>query len=312
MAKFKDKVTVITGAGRGIGRELALLFAREGARVVVNDLGGGPKGGGGDQEVAQSVVDEIEAIGGKALAETSSIDSFAGASALISATADTYGRIDYLINNAGILRPKPIDEMTEQDVDQVLAVNLKGFFATIRHAAPYLKRQGGAIVNLSSPSGWGHYGMSNYAAAKEGVVGLTRSVARDLGPFNVRCNAVRPIAANSAMAIPEVLKTLEYATEKLGIPHIANQYLKASGPPAIQVNAAAAIAWLCTEHSAPINGRELYICGGQISLVQDPELIRSQFCENGWDFDGLCKEEIGAALTYGLRNPYLGIRSSES
>lgn len=307
MAKFEGKVAVVTGAGRGIGRELALLFAREGARVVVNDLGGGPKGGGGDQVVAQSVVDEIQAIGGSAVAETSSIDSFEGANSLISAAADAYGRIDFLINNAGILRPKPIDEMTEQDVDQVLAVNLKGFFATIRHAAPHLKRQGGAIVNLSSPSGWGHYGMSNYAAAKEGVVGLTRSVARDLGPFNVRCNSVRPIAANSAMAIPEVFKTIEYASEKLGIPHLSNQYLKVSGPPATQVNAAAAVAWLCTEQSAPINGRELYIAGGQISLVQDPELIRSQFSENGWDFEGLCSDGVSMALTYGLQNHYLGV-----
>ncbi|MEO7134476.1 MAG: SDR family NAD(P)-dependent oxidoreductase, partial [Vicinamibacterales bacterium] len=130
MGHFNDRVAVITGAGRGIGRETALLMAREGARVVVNDLGGGPQGGGADASFAQQVVDEITAAGGEALAETSSVSSMAGGRAVVDCAIDTFGRLDFLINNAGIIRPKRITEMTEEDFDIVLAVNLKGYFAT--------------------------------------------------------------------------------------------------------------------------------------------------------------------------------------
>jgi NAD(P)-dependent dehydrogenase (short-subunit alcohol dehydrogenase family) len=303
MGYLEGKVAVITGAGRGIGRQTAVLMAREGAKVVVNDLGGAPTGGGaGSASIARAVVDQIKADGGEAVADFSSISSMEGGKTLIEATLDHYGRIDFLINNAGIVRPKRLLEMTEQDFDAVLAVNLKGYFATIRAAAASLVRQGGAIVNLSSPSGFGHYGMSSYSAAKEGVVGLTRTAARELAEHGVRCNAVRPVTYDSNMNMPEVFETLSYQTDILKIPPISNQYLM--GKAGTSENVAAVITWLCTPLSEPLNGREIYIFGSHLALVQEPELIRSQFKAEGWDFQSLCETEVTRALTYDLRNRY--------
>ena len=303
---FDGKVAVITGAGRGIGRETALLMAREGAMVVVNDLGGGPQGGGGDASLAQQVVDEIVSTGGAAVAETSSVASMSGGKAVVECAMDNYGRLDFLVNNAGIIRPRRITEMSEDDFDMVLAVNLKGYFATIRAGAEYLKRQGGAIVNLSSPSGFGHYGMANYCAAKEGVVGMTRSVARELGEFGVRCNAVRPMSQATNMAIPEVLETITYQTQTLGIPPLSNQWLLPHGLQTEAHSVAAVLGWLCSPLSENINGRELYICGAQVALVQEPELIRNQFMAGGWTWEGLCDPLVTAALTFDVRNRYRG------
>lgn len=306
MGYFDGKVAAITGAGRGIGRETALLMAREGASVVVNDLGGGPQGGGGDTSFAQAVVDEIKAAGGNAVAETSSVASMAGGQALIECALDTFGRIDFLVNNAGIIRPRRITEMSEEDFDMVLNVNLKGYFATIRAAAEHLKKQGGAIVNLSSPSGFGHYGMANYSAAKEGAVGMTRSIARELGEFGVRCNVVRPMSQVTNMSIPEVMETIQYQLEKLHIPHLSNQWLNAHGIDTKPEHVAAVIGWLCTPLSENLSGREVYVVGGQVSLVQEPELIRSQFHAGGWTFEAMCDPQVTAALTYDVRNRYTG------
>ena len=306
MDQFRDKVAVITGAGRGIGRETALLLASQGVKVVVNDLGGGPQGGGADPAVAEAVVAEILAAGGTAVAETSSVTTMAGGKAVVECAMDHFGRLDFLINNAGIIRPRRITDMSEDDFDMVLAVNLKGYFAMVRAGADYLKRQGGAIVSLSSPSGFGHLGMVNYSAAKEGVVGMTRSLARELGEFGIRCNAVRPMAHPTTMAIPEVFETLAYSSETLGIPGLSNQWLSAHeiapGPHSV----AAVIAWLCSPLSENLNGREVYIVGGQVALVQEPELIRSQFAAGGWTWEGLCDPAVTRALTYDVRNRYCG------
>lgn len=306
MGHFGGKVAIITGAGRGIGRETALLFAREGARVVVNDLGGGPQGGGADASFAQQVVDEVIAAGGEAVAETSSVSTMAGGQAVVDCAMDNFGRVDFLINNAGIIRPKRLTDMSEEDFDIVIAVNLKGYFATMRASAEHLKRQGGSIVNLSSPSGLGHYGMSNYSAAKEGVVGMTRSVARELAEFGVRANAVRPIAGLSAMNIPEVYETLMYAMNTLKIPPLSGHWIGNSGPEGRPWNVAAAVAWLCTDRAANLNGREIYINGGHVALVQEPEFVRSQFAVEGWTFDGLCEEGTSRALTWDIRNRFAG------
>lgn len=310
--RFAGKVAIVTGAGRGIGRDTALLLAREGAKVVVNDLGGGPNGAGNNTSVAQAVVDEIIAAGGEAVAETSSVDCMAGGNAVVEAALDAFGRIDILVNNAGIIRPTRIDQMSEEDFDLVLAVNLKGYFATVRHAAPHLMERGGSIVNLSSPSGIGHYGMGNYSAAKEGVVGFSRTVARDLGEFGVRSNVVRPITANSNMATPENLASLSYAVDALGIPPLANAWMEGGGDPFAadphSAHAAAAITWLCTEGAYPINGRELFIAGCHIAFYQEPELIRSRFHKAGWDLDSLCGVTTTRALTWDQRNLFDGSR----
>lgn len=306
MGYFDNRVAVITGAGRGIGRETALLMASQGAKVVVNDLGGGPRGGGGDPAIARAVAEEIKAAGGDAVAETTSVTTMAGGKAVVDCAMDTYGRLDYIINNAGIIRPQRIYDMSEEDFDMVLAVNLKGYFATIRAGVEHLKKQGGAIVSLSSPSGFGHLGMANYCAGKEGVVGLTRSIARDLGEFGIRCNAVRPMTHYSNMNIPEVNETINYSIEKLQIPFISNQWLSNHGVDARSENVASVIAWLCTPLAANVNGREVYIVGGHVAMVQEPELIRSQFRAEGWNFESLCDPQVTAALTYDIRNRYTG------
>ena len=242
MGQFEGRVAIITGAGRGIGRETALLMAREGAQIVVNDLGGGPQGGGSDASFAQQVVDEIKAAGGNAVAETSSVSDMAGGKAVVDCAMDNFGRVDFLINNAGIIRPKRLTDMSEADFDIVVAVNFKGYFATMRAAAEHLKKQGGAIVNLSSPSGFGHYGMINYSGAKEGVVGMTRTVARELAEFGVRANVVRPISGPSTMNIPEVYETLMYAMDTLKIPPLSGHWLGNSGPDGRPWNVAAVMA----------------------------------------------------------------------
>lgn len=306
--KFEGKVVIVTGAGRNIGREVALLFAREGAKVVVNDLGTTSFcGGGSDPSIAQAVVEEIKAQGGEAVSETSGISTWEGGKAVVQSAMDAFGRIDYLINNAGIARPNRITEMTEEDFDMVFAVNLKGYFSTVHHAAPYLIRQGGAIVNFSAAAGWGYFGMSNYAAAKEGVVGFTKCIARDLGEFNVRCNAIRPYAYQATdRNAPEVWELMKYSYKKLKVPSVGNQHLPQTSKDALPCHVAAAVAWLCTEESSALNGCDLFISGGQISLVQEPELIRSQFKEGGWDLDSLCKSAVTQALTHGQRNRYTG------
>ncbi|MBV9993931.1 MAG: SDR family oxidoreductase [Caulobacteraceae bacterium] len=302
--RFEGKVAVVTGAGRGIGRETALLFAREGAGVVVNDLGGGPLGGGGDPAVAEAVVAEIAAAGGTAVPETSSVASLAGGKRVVEAALDSFGRLDFLVNVAGIARPHRIWELSEEDWDLVHDVNLKAPFATARAAAEPLKRTRGAIVNFSSMSGLGHYAMANYNAAKEGVVGLTRTLARDLGAFGVRANAIRPLSHRSNMAIPEVLETVRYSVEEAGVPPISSEWLSTGGVEPLPQHVAAVVAWLCTEDAAALNGREVFIGGGHVALLQEPQLVRSQFAAAGWTLDALADPAVSRALTWNQRNPF--------
>lgn len=300
-AKFEGRVVAITGAGRGIGREMALLFAAEGAKVVVNDLGGAPVGGGADGSVAQSVVDEIKSAGGEAVAETSSIASMEGGKALVDKAVESFGRLDFLINNAGIVRPKPLIEMTEEDFDIVLAVNLKGYFATIKAGLEHIIKAKGAIVNMSSPSGWGHWGMTNYSAAKEAVVGLTRALAREVGEHGVRVNAIRPLAVGSTMDIPSIHRTVS-ESERLGIPLLSSQHMPWNGVLPEPRSVAALAGWLCTDHASAFSGREFYMAGSQISLVADPELTRTHFNKEGWSFEALCEPEIVRGLTFNQHN----------
>jgi 3-oxoacyl-[acyl-carrier protein] reductase len=305
--RLEGKVAVVTGAGRGIGRAEALILAGEGAKVVVNDLGGGSAGGGGDASVAQAVVDEIKAAGGEAVAEGSSIGSMAGGRAVVEAALDAFGRIDILINNAGIARPIRVDETEEADWDAVIDVNLKGTFATIRAAAPhFIKQKGGAIVNTSSPSGFGQYSNFPYCAAKEGVVGLTRAVARDLGPSGVRCNAIRPVAAGSNMATDRMVEMVKYSELGLGVPAIWNRWSLAPRPPTKQESVASLVVWLCTDACREVNGREFYVAGADVAILPEPEAIRAMFESEGWDLDKLDRPFSKAYLIGDVRNRFTG------
>jgi NAD(P)-dependent dehydrogenase (short-subunit alcohol dehydrogenase family) len=193
---FDGKVAIITGAGGGLGREHALEFARRGARVVVNDLGGAVDGTGGSASPAQEVVAEIEALGGEAVADGNSVATPDGGEAIVKTAIDTFGRVDIVVNNAGILRDKTFHNMTDDLVTPVIDVHLKGAFYVTRPAWVHFREQGyGRVINTSSNSGLlGNFGQANYGAAKMGLVGLTRVLAAEGAKYNINANAIAPVA----------------------------------------------------------------------------------------------------------------------
>jgi 3-oxoacyl-[acyl-carrier protein] reductase len=305
--RLERQVAIVTGAGRGIGKAEALLLAREGARVVVNDLGGSSAGGGEDPAVAQSVVEEIRREGGDAIADGSDVSTMTGSRALVAKALEHYGQIDILINNAGIARPLRIDQTEESDWDAVVDVNLKSCFATIHAASESFKaRKRGVIINTGSPSGFGQYANAAYCAAKEGVIGLTRAVARDLGQFGVRCNAIRPIADGSAMTTPEMIEAVRYSQEVLGIAAGWNRWVGTTYPDARPENVAAVVAWLCTETCCAVNGREFFVAGEEVGLIPEPELIRAKFKIGGWNIDSLEAPEFVRYIIGDLTNRFTG------
>jgi NAD(P)-dependent dehydrogenase (short-subunit alcohol dehydrogenase family) len=261
MGLFDSKVAIVTGAGRGIGREEALLLAYEGAAVVVNDLGGARSGEGSDAGPAQEVVDEITAAGGKAAASTDDISSWAGGEAVVNQAIETFGGLDVLVNNAGILRDKMSFNMTEDEWDAVIKVHLKGHFAPSRFAAAYWRQKSkdtgesvnAKIVNTSSESGlYGNAGQANYAAAKAGIASMTIVLARELSRFGVRVNAIAPVA-------------LTRLTEDLMGGVVTDEAAKASLDP---VNVAAAVGWLSSDLSDGVSGQVVKIGGGVCQIVQ--------------------------------------------
>jgi NAD(P)-dependent dehydrogenase (short-subunit alcohol dehydrogenase family) len=196
------RVAIVTGAGRGIGREHALMLAEQGAKVVVNDLGGAPDGTGADAGPAQQVVDEIKGMGGEAVANGDDVSDWDGAQRMVNQAVETFGRLDVLVNNAGILRDRMLVNMTEEEWDAVIQVHLKGTFAPSRHAAAYWREQSKAgktvdarIINTSSPSGiYGNVGQTNYGAAKAGIAAFTIIAAQELARYGVTVNAIAPAA----------------------------------------------------------------------------------------------------------------------
>jgi NAD(P)-dependent dehydrogenase (short-subunit alcohol dehydrogenase family) len=188
------KAVVVTGAGRGIGRDIALMMAEQGAKVIVNDLGGAADGAGADATLAQEVVNEIKAVGGDAVANFGNVAKPADARAMVEQAMDTFGTIDVIVNNAGILRDTIFHKMTEEDWDAVIAVHLKGSFNMAQAVAPQFKMQAsGCFINFTSTSGLiGNFGQANYSAAKMGIVGLSKSLALDMARFNVRSNCIAP------------------------------------------------------------------------------------------------------------------------
>lgn len=197
MGLLDGKVAVVTGAGGGIGRGEAMALAAEGAKIVVNDLGGDRAGGGSGSSLADGVVDEIKAAGGEAVANYESVASMEGGKKIVQTAIDSFGQIDILVNNAGILRDKTLVKMTEDEWDLVIAVHVKGTFAVSQPAFTWMKEngKGGRIINTSSFSGLtGNFGQSNYGTAKAGIAGFTRVVALEGKKYGITCNAVAPVA----------------------------------------------------------------------------------------------------------------------
>ena len=199
--KLKDKVAIVTGAGRGLGKAYALALAREGAKVVVNDI---------DFDSAKSAVEEIEAMGGAAVADGSDVSKWDQGKEIVETAVRTWKKIDILVNNAAILKDRTIWNMTEEEWDTVVDVCLKGTFTLSRFAVPYMREQGwGRIINVTSASGLkGFFGQSNYSAAKAGIVGLTKTLAKELGKYGIRVNCVSPRAITPQLLTPEVMKNL--------------------------------------------------------------------------------------------------------
>jgi NAD(P)-dependent dehydrogenase (short-subunit alcohol dehydrogenase family) len=255
----EGRVAIITGAGRGIGREHALLLAHHGAKVVVNDLGGSMDGEGNDQGPAQDVVDEVKAMGGEAIANTDDISDWDGAERLVRSAIDTFGGLDILINNAGILRDRMLTNMSEAEWDAVIKVHLKGTFAPSRHAASYWRDRSkagetndGRIINTSSPSGiYGNVGQTNYGAAKAGIASFTIIAAKELGRYGVTVNAIAPAA-------------LTRMTEGLGMGQAPEEIKEQMSPAHI----APIVTWLASPLSKDVTGRVFDVTGRMLSVSE--------------------------------------------
>ena len=257
---LKDKVAVVTGAGRGIGRGISLLMAKEGAKVLVNDLGGAGDGTGADRSPADEVVAEIKAAGGEAAANYDSVTSVQGGENIIKAAVDKFGRVDILVNNAGILRDKMFFNMTEQEWDDVIAVHLKGHFCVSKPACVLMREQkSGRIINMTSHAGLqGNAGQANYAAAKAGIVGFTRTVALDMAKYNVTVNAVAPMAWTRLVAT---------------IPGLQQ-------PPGWDpVYVAPIVVYLASDEGQEITGQVVTIRGNKIALFSQPREIAAAYTD---------------------------------
>ena len=302
MGALEGKVAVVTGSGRGIGRGIALLFAREGARVVVNDPGVNTDGSGHDNGPADQVVAEIKAAGGTAVANYDSVAQAEGGERIITTAVDAFGRIDILVNNAGILRDRMIFNMAEQEWDDVIAVHLKGHFNCTKPASILMRQQRyGRIVNFSSTSGIiGNPGQANYGAAKSGVAGFTRVVAKDLGRYGVTCNAIAPGAlTRMTQAVPDAARELR---ARAGITGAA-----ANRPPAVpQLRdpeyIAPMVAYLCTDDAWNINGQIFHVAGGNVGLAHHPTPMRTLWKPAMWTLDELAVA-VPHQLMTGIPNP---------
>jgi NAD(P)-dependent dehydrogenase (short-subunit alcohol dehydrogenase family) len=252
------RVVLVTGAGNGIGREHALLFGREGAKVVVNDVGGARDGVGSDAGAAQAVVDQIVADGGDAVANTDSVATHAGAKAMVDQAIETYGDIHAVVNNAGILRDRMLVNMTEDEWDAVIAVHLKGTYGVMHHAAAYWRDQSKAgkpvdarIINTSSASGvFGNVGQTNYGAAKAGIAAMTIIAAQELARYGITVNAISPTALTRMTEDLARFKAEDAAKEL---------------PPA---GISPLVVWLASEASAEVTARVFGVRGGRITVFE--------------------------------------------
>ena len=299
MAKhLEGKNAVVTGGGRGIGRAVALELARNGAKVVVSDLGGSAAGEGSDATPAQQVADEIKKSGGQAVANHDNVTDFAAAERIIKTCVDNFGRIDILVNCAGILRDRMIFNMTEQEWDAVIAVHLKGMFNMCRHASRLMREQKwGRIVSTTSDAWRGAPGQPNYSAAKGGIVSLTYTMAGELGKYNVTVNAIAPIAATRLTMSDEVKARFTRALEA-GMMN-KEQYEEAINMPGPEF-VAPIVAYLCTEEAKIINGKVIGVSGGRVAIYTKPfeiaGLHRQHRKDGAWTVDELIKLVPGTLM----------------
>ncbi len=268
---LKGKVAIVTGAGRGIGRDIALALSSAGAAVVVNDVGTSERGENSDMSVAAAVVDEIKQRGGNAVANTESITDSAAAARMVSRALDTFARLDVVVNNAGILRDGIFHKMTEEEWDAVLGVHLKGSFNVSRAAAPVFREQNsGSFLHMTSTAGLvGAVGQANYASAKMGVVGLSRSIAMDMERYGVRSNCVAPFAWSRLVGTVPVGDAVN--ADKL-------EQMRRLTPAKI----APLVIALASDEAKDVSGQIFAVRGDEIFLMSQPRPIRSAHCGDGW------------------------------
>jgi len=301
MAKrLEGKVAVVTGAGRGIGRGEALALAAEGAKVVVNDLGVARDGGGTSSEPSDEVVQEIKKLGGESVANYDSVITPEGGENIIKTAIDKFGRLDILVNNAGFLRDRMIFNMSEDDWDAVIKVHLYGHFHCIKPACIFFRQQkSGRIINTSSSAGLGSLGQANYAAAKEGIVGLTRTVALDMNKYGVTCNVIRPGAKTRMTFTPEIVAAWE-KTKAQGLASTAPSPEELSS--FLPEMVSPLVVYLATDEASNINGCSFDVHGGTIGIYSEPDVARSIHKQGMWTLDELL-DIIPKTLTRGFARP---------
>jgi NAD(P)-dependent dehydrogenase (short-subunit alcohol dehydrogenase family) len=268
---LEGRVAIVTGSGRGIGRELALCLAREGAAVVVNDVGVSLDGRGTEEDPAAQVCKEIAGFGGRAAPNYDSVTDFEGAGRIVQTALDSFGQLDILVNNAGIVRDRTLVKMSEEDFDAVVGVHLKGTFNCARHAAPVMKDAGyGRIVNITSSAGLrGNFGQTNYGAAKAGIMGMTFIWAMELGRHGITVNAMAPAGATRMTA---------------GLYERSGTEPPPEQDPALN---APIVAYLASEQAGHVNGQILGRSDYAYTLFQTPRQIAFMWRDGGWDTEGV-------------------------
>jgi len=297
---LRDKVAIVTGAGRGIGRGVAKLMAEEGAKVVVVDPGVNVDGTGADQSIADSVVAEITQAGGTAVACQESVVTMSGGERIVQTAVDNYGKLDIVVTCAGILRDRMIFNMSEQEWDDVIAVHLKGTFTVVKNACILFRQQrSGWVITFSSQSGLvGNSGQANYGAAKSGIAGFTKVVAKDMGRYGVTANSIAPRASTRMIgAIPDSAQELR---ARSGVASLSEgNELDQLDPDGI----APFICYLATDYASNVNGQTFLVYGDTVSLMSQPRPTESIYTSSGhWDMDEL-SELARNYLTKDIYNP---------
>ena len=309
--RLRGKVAVITGAGRGIGREMALAMAAEGAKVVVNDLGGGTDGSSSSEGPSDELVAEIKKLGGEAAPNYDSVTTEAGGAAIIKTATDNFGRIDILVNNAGILRDRMIWNMTEEEWEAVIKVHLYGHFHCTKPASALMREQrSGRIINMTSASGlYGNAGQANYSGAKAGVIGFTKSCALAMGKYGVTANAISPSGSTRLMRTMPTDKARDLAKRRglvpvgMDVDALSEDELfdVIFGSPA---DISPLAVYLASDEASNINGQVFAVFGSKIALIAPTVELKSIHKLGRWTQDEL-SVVVPQTLAFGLANPAL-------